>query len=284
MTSRDSGRARWSDLEKKIFIDCCLEEAHKGGRSGSSLTKQAWNKLIIELKKRTGKEFNQKQLKNLWDYLKVQYTAWIKLISITGHGYNALTGQFDWPEERWDEYIKANKNAAQFRNRPLSFENELRALFEGFVATGAEAYTTHSDNLLEEYFGSSSQIPSNTPMSENEINLGNLNVNINSATKECQQAPLVDLEAHQRKRHKPNRKKDIQSSVDALIHQLEKTDAEGPTIKECLMKLNSMLSIRRPDPLYFKALKSFTQKKENREVWILLEEEEDMKLWIETLD
>ena len=105
----ENTRANWTDpIYRKGFIDLCLQEVNNGYRSGGTLKPCAWNRIAEGLEKLTSKRFTQKQLKNGWDYMKKQYQVWIKLISTTRHGYNAMTNTIDWPTERWEEYLKVH--------------------------------------------------------------------------------------------------------------------------------------------------------------------------------
>lgn len=100
-------RANWSDpTQRKHFIDLCLHEANSGFRSGGTLKPSSWPRIIKELEKLVGKRFNQKQLKNAWDYMKKQYLTWSRLITMMGDGYNSVTKTFDLPTERWEEYLQ----------------------------------------------------------------------------------------------------------------------------------------------------------------------------------
>ncbi|KAK3231833.1 hypothetical protein Dsin_003714 [Dipteronia sinensis] len=115
MAQNESCRANWSDpTQRKYFIDLCLQEVNSGFRSGGTLKPSAWTRIAEGLEKIIGKKFTQKQLKNGWDYMKKQYLTWTKLITTTGHGYNSVTQTFDWPAERWDDYIKANTLLTSF--------------------------------------------------------------------------------------------------------------------------------------------------------------------------
>ncbi|KAK3212752.1 hypothetical protein Dsin_017458 [Dipteronia sinensis] len=88
-----------------IFV---FNEANSGFRSGATLKPSAWTHIVEGLEKTIEKRLNQKQLKNGWDYMKRQYQTWTKLTNTTGYGYNSVTRIINWPDERWEEYLKAN--------------------------------------------------------------------------------------------------------------------------------------------------------------------------------
>ena len=99
-------RANWTDpIQRKHFIDLCLQEANKGFRSSGSLKSSAWPRIAEELEKLFGKCYTSKKLKNGWDYMKRQYLIWSKMMTMTGHGYNSVTKTFYWSAEKWEEYL-----------------------------------------------------------------------------------------------------------------------------------------------------------------------------------
>ena len=96
----------WTNpIQRKHFIDICLQEANKGFRSGGGLKFSAWPQIAKELEKLLGKHYNLKLLKNGWDYMKRQYLIQSKMMTMIGHGYNFITKTFDWPAEKWEEYL-----------------------------------------------------------------------------------------------------------------------------------------------------------------------------------
>ncbi|KAH9733273.1 DDE Tnp4 domain-containing protein [Citrus sinensis] len=161
--SSQGERANWTDpTYRKYFIDLCMREANNGNRSGATLKPTAWNRISQELKTLTGKSITPKQLKNGWDYMKRQYLTWLKLTMTTRHGYNSTTRTFDWPPERWEEYLKKYPEAKQFRNKPLANAEELEALFSGAVATGAYNWSSGMEGIPE--MGNLSSMLSETPI------------------------------------------------------------------------------------------------------------------------
>ena len=41
--------------------------------------------------------------------MKKQYLIRKRLIEATRHGYDASTGTFNWPNERWENYVKVSE-------------------------------------------------------------------------------------------------------------------------------------------------------------------------------
>ena len=104
----ETSKANWTNpTQRKHFIDLCLQKANKGFTwSGGGLKSSAWPQIAEKLEKLLGKRDTWKQLKNEWDYMKIQYLIWSKMMTMTGHGYNSITKTFDWPAEKWEEYLQ----------------------------------------------------------------------------------------------------------------------------------------------------------------------------------
>ena len=100
------GANQTNPFQRKHSIDLCLQEANKGFRLSGGLKSSAWPQIDEELEKLLGKHYTSKQLKNGWDYMKRQYLIWSKMMTMIGHGYNSATKTFDWPTEKWEEYLQ----------------------------------------------------------------------------------------------------------------------------------------------------------------------------------
>ncbi|XP_021748949.1 L10-interacting MYB domain-containing protein-like isoform X3 [Chenopodium quinoa] len=82
-------KATWSDETTKIFCEVCAEEVHAGNRPHTHFSKIGWNNVVIKFQQRSGKKYDQKQLKNKWEKLKTEYATWKNLIEKeTGLGWD----------------------------------------------------------------------------------------------------------------------------------------------------------------------------------------------------
>ncbi|RVW96101.1 L10-interacting MYB domain-containing protein [Vitis vinifera] len=203
----DISRANWTDpIQRKHFIDLCLQEANKGFRSGGGLKSSAWPRIAEELEKLLGKRYTSKQLKNGWDYMKRQYLIWSKMMTMTGHGYNSVTKTFDWPVEKWEEYLQKYPEAKQFRFKPLANVEELEALFGGVLATGETSISLEEDEDL--------------PRNTNDEAVGS------------------------KKKQKKRKKEQTQEEMNRIVNVLE--NFEGPSVKECMKILKRLLTYEDP--------------------------------------
>ncbi|RVX05813.1 hypothetical protein CK203_023807 [Vitis vinifera] len=92
------------------------------------------------------------------------------MMTMTGHGYNSVTKTFDWPAEKWEEYLQKYPEAKQFRFKPLANMEELEALFGGVLATGSKNWSSGGviASGAEESSTHSTSMPSETSISLEE--------------------------------------------------------------------------------------------------------------------
>ncbi|KAF6146217.1 hypothetical protein GIB67_011689 [Kingdonia uniflora] len=112
----------------------------------------------------------QKELKNQWDYMKKQWKVWRGLINRTGHGYDPISGTFDWPDEVWENIIAVNSDARKYKTAPLQHRDLLEKLFEGLSATGDFAWSSGMTSVppstqQTEYV----PLPDNTNVDETQV-------------------------------------------------------------------------------------------------------------------
>ena len=69
--------------------------------------------------------------------------------------------------------------------------------------------------------------------------------------------------------------------MDRIINALEKSDDRGQSIKDCVLILKRILNYK--NPLYFVASKALCRRRENREFWMEMDNDEEQLAWIESL-
>ncbi|KAF6156974.1 hypothetical protein GIB67_039735 [Kingdonia uniflora] len=125
------------------FIIKCQAQIDLHRLSGTSLNALAWKTVKDELN--NIQEFHvlqHKELKNQWDYLKRQWKIWRGLINWTSHGYDPISGTFDWPEEVWENIIALIYEARKYKTAPLHHRDLPEKLHEGLSATGDFAWSS----------------------------------------------------------------------------------------------------------------------------------------------
>ena len=97
----------------------------------------------------------------------------------------------------------------------------------------------------------------------------------------------VNFEEHpiqneeQPKKQKKRKVDGNRQDVDKIINALEKSDDRGPSVKDCVLILKRILNYK--NPLYFVASKALCKRRENREFWMEMDNDEERLAWIESL-
>ncbi|KAF6166903.1 hypothetical protein GIB67_029126 [Kingdonia uniflora] len=68
--------------------------------------------------------------------LQLQWKVWRRLINRTGHGYDPVSGTFDWLEDVRENSIVVNYEAKKYKSASLHHRDLLEKLFDGLSATG----------------------------------------------------------------------------------------------------------------------------------------------------
>ncbi|KAJ9553695.1 hypothetical protein OSB04_017740 [Centaurea solstitialis] len=113
---------RWTNEMIKCFLETCIDEVNKVGRNGGSLTKDTWTKLATKLEETCRVKPTQKQLKNLYDYLKGKYSGWVYLKNKTGNIYDIVMNTFNLSNQEWEEFFKGHPKARTLKTSPLRGE------------------------------------------------------------------------------------------------------------------------------------------------------------------
>ncbi|KAF6157864.1 hypothetical protein GIB67_023265, partial [Kingdonia uniflora] len=119
------------------FIMKCQAQIDLHRLSGTSLNTLGWKTVEDELNNmQSFHVLKHKELKNQWDYLKKQWQVWRGLINWTGHGYDPVSGTFDWPEEVWENIIMVNSEAKKFKAAHLQHRDLLGNYLRVYLPLG----------------------------------------------------------------------------------------------------------------------------------------------------
>ncbi|OVA10593.1 Myb/SANT-like domain [Macleaya cordata] len=139
--------AHWTPELHKTFVYLCLEQVQKGNRLGTHLNKDGYKVLCDKFFTLTKKQYDKKKMKNHWDTTKEMWKVWHKLISNTGSGWDLVTQTITAGNDWWDDYIKMNPKAADFRHVGLPFAVELDYIFGGITTTGDVLFQPNSNRM-----------------------------------------------------------------------------------------------------------------------------------------
>ncbi|KAK6936073.1 Myb/SANT-like domain, partial [Dillenia turbinata] len=121
--------ATWTALEEKIFVHLMVREVHKGNRSATTFTRKGWKQIEQEFFEKTNKRYNNSQFRNKFNQLRTRYHDFSKLVKEPGFSWDPMLNTVSAPEDVWELYVKANKNAKRFRKKGCPMFNELGLIF-----------------------------------------------------------------------------------------------------------------------------------------------------------
>jgi hypothetical protein len=89
--SENFEKAKWNiSSDTKTLQDLCMDEIRKCGKPGIGFKHKKWEEIREEFNKRANRKYNQKQLRNRMDNLRMDWTTWKQLIGKeTGLGWNS---------------------------------------------------------------------------------------------------------------------------------------------------------------------------------------------------
>ncbi|KAI9077784.1 hypothetical protein K1719_040270 [Acacia pycnantha] len=141
MASKEKRNARWDRCTTKKLLEICVKEIHISGKPGVSFKARRWEVVVDEFNKRANKNYNQKQLKNRLDNLKLDWTTWKQLLGKETDWDGTMRQNYCSDDTWWEAKIKDNSKYARFRYQGLEFREELEIIFGETVATSQRSWT-----------------------------------------------------------------------------------------------------------------------------------------------
>ena len=104
----------WNDEYIAYVCKLFAQQVLRGYRPNTHLNVVGYDEVIAMFKQITGIELTRRQLKNKWDKLKPDYTAWQKLMRRqTGTGFDSARGVIVMDDEWWKKAKKVRINKFQ---------------------------------------------------------------------------------------------------------------------------------------------------------------------------
>lgn len=134
-------KASWDSFAHKVFCEIFKEEVSAGNRPVASLSATGYKNLHQKFLARTGRNYERKQFKNRWDFLKKEYGHWVAFTkAATGQRWNSELGTVDADNEWWVKHIEVHPESVKFRNGPPENLAYLVGMFdEAHVTVGTSA-------------------------------------------------------------------------------------------------------------------------------------------------
>ncbi|XP_048135679.1 L10-interacting MYB domain-containing protein-like [Rhodamnia argentea] len=285
--SSSKEKAYWGPEDVETFCKLCNEQIELGNRPGNN-KKVGWTVIINKFEELRGKKYDKNQMKSKWDNLKEEYKRWRKLLlHETGLGWDARKKTIDENDEWWERKIKEDPKFKAFRTKGIHSDLEvlLDRMFGGTVATGSVTWNPAEGLINNDDI--------EAPQDDMGDGAGSTNDNLEgNAVKDVHPSPSKSHKrAAQRQDGGKKRKKltgpsKLASQINGLVSAVESKSnvsslaREFDPYKEIMQTLRAIPEIKQDRKLYFFALSHFAEKKDNRQIFMNLDGDEEKLEWL----
>ncbi|XP_048140551.1 L10-interacting MYB domain-containing protein-like [Rhodamnia argentea] len=293
MASSSKEKAYWGLEDVETFCKLCIEQIEIGNRPASN-KRDGWTVVINKFEELRGKKYDKNQMKSKWDNLKEEYKRWRKLlINETGLEWDARKKTIDANDEWWERKIKEDHKFKAFRTKGIHPDLEvlLDRMFRGTVATGSVTWNPTQGLVNNEEIGASQADMGDGAGSTND-NLEDNACEDNADEDIARPSPSKSNKraAHRqvggKKGKKLTRLAKLASQIDRLCSFVESRSSvssiarEFDPYKEIMQTLKAIPEIKQDRKLYFFALSHFFEKKDNRQIFMNLDGDEEKVEWL----
>nr|TKV94236.1 hypothetical protein SEVIR_9G280400v2 [Setaria viridis] len=139
----------WNDGCTTIVCKLFAEQVRKGNRPNTHLNNVGYFEVKERFFQSTGIMLKKSQLKNKWDKLRGDLSAWNKLMrKQIGTGWNWEKGTINMDAKWWKKTKKDIPGMGKFKNRPLQNEDELKVMFGNIINEEQDHWNPMSSNLI----------------------------------------------------------------------------------------------------------------------------------------
>ncbi|KAL3733564.1 hypothetical protein ACJRO7_023000 [Eucalyptus globulus] len=251
IASSSKEKAHWSLEDVETFCRLCIEQIEKG------------NLIINKFEELRGKKYDKNQMKSEWDNLKEEWKRWKQLVKKEiGLGWNLRKKTID----------------AIFRTKGIypDIEVLLDKMFQGTVATGSNLEATQAD------IGGSTGSTNDTL----ECDVGEMNAQPSQSKSHKRTVQSSTKQGRGKREKKLTKPTKLASQIDRLCLAVEsKSNAtsvvrEFNPYKEIMQTLKAIPKIKQDRKLFFFALSHLSEKKDNRQIFMNLDGDEEKIEWL----
>ncbi|KAL3725450.1 hypothetical protein ACJRO7_030472 [Eucalyptus globulus] len=243
--------------------------------------RDGWTAIITKFEELRGKKYDKNQMKSKWDNLKEEWKIWKQLIQKeTRLGWDPMKKTIDTSDEWWERKIQANPKLKVFRMKGIHPDMEvlLDIMFQGTVATRSVTWNSAQDLCNTEN------------LEATQADIGDCAGSIDD-TLECDVCEM-NAKPSQSKSHKKWYKKKLTgpaklaSQINRLCSAVESRSNETSVArefdpyKEIMQTLKAIPEIKEDGKLFFCALSHLSKKKDNRQIFMNLDEDEEEVEWL----
>jgi len=137
------------------------------------------------------------------------------MLTFSGFGWDEACGMPTADNDVWQRYIEANPKAKEFRFKPFKYYNELRDVFTGMSATGADAVPPSQLTLLLN--GSDDDEPVNVSSVRKRPNSFSSEDETTSSSTQHSRSAMKGINKRKRIRSQPLKQSAGKSIAEALL-------------------------------------------------------------------
>ncbi|KAJ1253444.1 hypothetical protein BS78_K256100 [Paspalum vaginatum] len=132
-----------------LVCELFVEQVEKGNRPNTHLNAVSYTEVSDRFFQITGIELSRTQLKNKWDKLKPEFTAWQKLMGRqTGTGWDHLKKTIDMDPEWWRKMKAEIPGCAKFKKGPIQNEELLVKMFKNITNDESDHWNPMIENPI----------------------------------------------------------------------------------------------------------------------------------------
>lgn len=291
MASSSKEKAYWSPEDVETFCRLCIEQIEKGNRPASN-KRDGWTNIINKFEELRGKKYNKNQMKSKWDNLKEEWKKWKQLVQKeTGLGWDPRKKTIDASDEWWERKIQANSKLRVFRTKGIHPDVEvlLDQMFQGTVVTGSVIGNPaqglcNNENVETTQAEIGDCAGSTDDTLEHDVR--EINVQPSQSKSHKRTVESSTKEAQGKRGKKLTESDKLASQIDRLCSAIESRSnatsivREFDPYKEIVQILKDIPEIKQDRKLFFFALSHFAEKKDNRQIFMNLDEDEEKVAWL----
>jgi len=122
------------------LVEAAVTEVRIGRQAENGFKRESYVRMQMEVNlQNKGKMLEVLQVKSKLALLKKKFETFAEICRCSGFGWDDVRGMPTADEKTWDTYIAAYPKAKEFRHKPFKFYEELKEVFAGKSATGANS-------------------------------------------------------------------------------------------------------------------------------------------------
>ncbi|KAM0910336.1 hypothetical protein ACQ4PT_014229 [Festuca glaucescens] len=173
-TKKGRSYLKWTDAMDKAMLDVFVEYFNKGDRAQNGWKPHVYTAAVKKVMEKCQVELTKENIISRSKTFDKHYVIVNNMLSQSGFGWDDDKNMVSVEDDVWNNYAKANKDAASYRYKVIKYWDMISTLYNRDRATGEGARTANE---------------STTEMAEEIANTTATNKDANSSTKDDEDRP-----------------------------------------------------------------------------------------------